>query len=136
MSRHRVLQGRLRADGLRNVATAAAVASGALAVVTPTVGLEDLDDAAAESTGAFRLTAEDTSAARAAQASAPRTEPVLAGADELVRASGLLEATGSAGKAVTAERDRIAQAARDDAARDAADRPAPPAAGAPAPSSA
>ncbi|MBW0107053.1 hypothetical protein, partial [Pseudonocardia sp. KRD291] len=123
MSRHRrsALARRLRPDGLRNVATAAAVASGALAVVTPAVGLDDLDDATAESTGAFRLAAENSSAAAAATSSesAPRSGPVLAGADELVKASGLLEAAGGAGQAVTAERARIEQAARDVAARPA-----------------
>ncbi|MDN5917651.1 MAG: hypothetical protein L0I76_21570 [Pseudonocardia sp.] len=120
MSRHRhpVRAGRLRADGLRNVATAAAVAGGALAVVTPTVGLEDLDGATAESTGAFRLAAESSSAATAATSNpAPRTDPVLAGADELVKASGLMEAADGAGQAVTAERARIERAARDAAAR-------------------
>ncbi|MET0187945.1 MAG: hypothetical protein ABW212_03035 [Pseudonocardia sediminis] len=117
MSRHR-RSARLRADGLRNVATAAAVASGALAVVTPAVGLDDLDEAASESTGAFLLAAENSSTAAAATASSgPRTEPVLAGADELVKASGLLEATGGAGQAVVAERGRIEQAARAAAAR-------------------
>ncbi|RZT88101.1 hypothetical protein EV383_5037 [Pseudonocardia sediminis] len=119
MSRHR-RTARLRADGLRNVATAAAVASGALAVVTPAVGLDDLGDAAGESTGAFLLAAENSSTAAAATASSgPRTEPVLAGADELVKASGLLEAAGGAGQAVVAERGRIEQAARAAAARPA-----------------
>ncbi len=128
MSRHRVRSGRLRPDGLRNVATAAAVASSALAVVTPAVGLDDLGDAASESTGAFRLAAEDapttTTATAATRDPGPRTEPVLAGADELVRASGLLAATGGAGQALAAERARIEQAAREAAAR-----PAEPASG-------
>lgn len=128
MSRHRVRSGRRRADGLRNAATAAAVASGALAVVTPTVGLEDLEDAAiAEATGAVRLAAEDSTPAGGAGPAGPgpRGEPVLAGADELVRASGLLEATDGAGQALVAERGRLAQAARDAstrAARDASTR--------------
>ena len=117
MSRHRRQR---RADGLRNAATAAAVASGALAVVTPATGLADLGEATGESTGAFRLTAEGSAAEAATPARpTPRTEPVLAGADEVVRASGLLEAADGAGRAATAERARMERSAREAAARPA-----------------
>lgn len=131
MSRHRRPT---RADGLRNAATAAAVAGGALAVVTPVVGLEGSGDAPiGESAAAFGLTAADQQQSPARPpATAPRTEPVLAGAPELVRASGLLEATGGAERAVAAERERLARTARE-AATAAAKAPAT---SAPAPASA
>lgn len=124
MSRHRRPT---RADGLRNAATAAAVAGGALAVVTPVVGLEGSGDAPiGESAAAFGLTAAGQQQRPAlAPATAPRTEPVLAGAPELVRASGLLEATGGAERAVAAERERIARTAREAAAAAEAAAPAP-----------
>ncbi|TCK20644.1 hypothetical protein [Pseudonocardia endophytica] len=93
MSRHRrpALDTR---TGLRNVATAAAAASGVLAVVTPVAGLTDDSDAAPETTGAFRLASE----ASAAEASTEDRGPVLAGADDVVRSSGLLAATAAAGQ--------------------------------------
>jgi hypothetical protein len=97
------------------VATAAAAASGVLAVVTPIAGMTDGTEAAPETTGAFRL-ANEASAAEAT----PGRGPVLAGADDVVRTSGLLTATAAADQG----RERVV--------RDAAARKAPAAAPAPA----
>ena len=106
-------------QGLHNVATAAAAAGGVLAVVTPVAGIQDGDAPAPapETSGAFRLAAEESDAPRTVAANGP----VLAGADDVVRTSGLLAATTRAGQG----RERVV--------RDAAARQAPaPAAAAPA----
>lgn len=118
MPRHSRRRAQVRdVPGLRHVATAAAVASGTMAVVTPIAGL---DLGAAEITGDLRLASENTPADDAADLDAaaaptappgPRDEPVLAAGDDLVRNAGLLEATGDAGRALAGERDRIAQEA-------------------------
>lgn len=103
--------------GLRNMATAAAAAGGVLAVVTPIAGVDAGAEAAPESTGAFRLAAESAAATEAAGSG-----PVLAGADDVVRTSGLLAATSRAGDG----RDRVeAEAAQ---RRAPAPAPAAPAA--------
>ncbi len=117
MSRHRRPTRPDARPGLRNVATAAAAASGVLAVVTPIAGMDAGAEAAPESTGAFRLAAADASAATTAAGRGP----VLAGADDVVRTSGLLAAASRAGD----ERDRVT--------REAAQRQAPAPAPAPAP---
>ncbi|MEU6696636.1 hypothetical protein [Pseudonocardia sp. NPDC046786] len=127
MPRHRHRRADETLSGLRHVATAAAVASGALAVVTPVAGLEfgpvqaDLR-LASESTDEPDLDAAFAGAAPAA--GAPRDEPVL-GAD-LVRSAGLLDATADAGRAAGEEAERIAREAAEQA-RSAAgrDRPQP-----------
>jgi hypothetical protein len=114
VSRHRrpALDAR---TGLRNVATAAAAASGVLAVVTPVAGLTDGSETAPETTGAFRLASE----ASAAETSAASRGPVLAGADDVVRSSGLLTATAAAGEG----QERVVRDAA--ARRAAATAPAP-----------
>lgn len=132
MPRHRRRRAQTGAlPGLRHVATAAAVASGTMVVVTPVTGLEL---GGAERTGDLRLAAEesaDAGPAAAPQAGAarpgPRTGPVLAAGDDLVRTAGLLEATGDAGRALAGERDRLAgeAAARESERARAAARPAP-----------
>lgn len=128
MPRHSRRRAQVHAlQGLRHVATAAAVASGTMAVVTPVTGL---DLGAVETTGDLRLASEnstpdDTAAldGAAAATSGPRDQPVLAAGEDLVRTAGLLEATGGAGRAVAGERDRIA---RETAERDAEEeRPQP-----------
>lgn len=134
MPRHRHRRADETLSGFRHVATAAAVASGALAVVTPVAGLElgpveaDLR-LASETTGSTDGAGEPDHAAAlaeaAAAAEAPRSAPVLG--SDLVRSAGLLDATADAGRAAGAEAERIAaQAAaraRTVAGRD--DRPQP-----------
>ncbi|MEQ3550823.1 hypothetical protein WIS52_10095 [Pseudonocardia nematodicida] len=115
--RHRAQAG-TPLPGLRHVATAAAVASGALAVATPVAGLE-FGPADAN----FRLAADSVpdgsdpgddgfdvglDAAFADEVdSGPRTEPVLG--TDLVDAAGLFEATEGAARAVADEQERIAR---------------------------
>ncbi|BBG04355.1 MULTISPECIES: hypothetical protein [Pseudonocardia] len=133
MPRHRHRRADETRSGIRHVATAAAVASGALAVVTPVAGLEfgpvqaDLR-LASETTdsadGADELDLDTAFADAAAAAEAPRTEPVL-GAD-LVRSAGLLDATADAGRAAGEEAERVARDAAAQARSSAGrDRPQP-----------
>jgi hypothetical protein len=76
--------------------------------------MADGSEAAPETTGAFRLAAEGS------QAATPARGPVLAGADDVVRTSGLLAATSRAGEG----QDRVVRDAT-------AARQAPPPAAAP-----
>ncbi|MBP2366091.1 hypothetical protein [Pseudonocardia parietis] len=125
MPRHRHRRAQVEAlPGLRHVATAAAVASGTLAVVTPLAGLEfgpaeadlrlasvGVSDGSADS-AASADSADDLGVAFAdavAAAEAPRTEPVLG--SEIVRDAGLLDAAAEAGRAAAAEGERVAREA-------------------------
>lgn len=120
--RHRRAQAELL-TGLRHVATAAAVASGTLAVVTPVAGLEfvpaeadlrlaasDVSDGPGDDLDTDFDTGLDTAFADAAAAArAPRTEPVLGA--EIVRDAGLLDAAADAGRAAAEEGERVAREA-------------------------
>lgn len=128
MPRHRHRRAQAEAlSGLRHVATAAAVASGTLAVVTPVAGLEfvpaeadlrlaasDVSDGPGEDLDTDFDTDLDTGldtafADAAAAARAPRTEPVLGA--EIVRDAGLLDAAADAGRAAAEESERVAREA-------------------------
>jgi hypothetical protein len=125
--RHRREQAAIR-PGLRHVATAAAVTSGALVVVTPMAGLgpgpaeaelrlaadstgalDDALDGGSRSTDLLDGIAEPVAAAAAVDT--PRTEPVLGA--EIVRDAGLLDATADAGRAAADEAERIAREVAD-----------------------
>ncbi|MEJ8281886.1 hypothetical protein [Pseudonocardia spirodelae] len=112
--RHRA-QAELR-PGLRHVATAAAVASGALAVVTPVTGLE-LGQARTE----LRLASSDVPDGAATgpdDADAPRSAPVFGA--EIVRGTGLLDPAADASLDAARKARQLAQDAAD-RAREAAE---------------
>ncbi|MER5669958.1 hypothetical protein [Pseudonocardia alni] len=112
--RHRAQAG--LGPGLRHVATAAAVASGTLAVVTPVTGL-GLGPAEAD----LRLAAQDVSegdlgspfAEAAAAADAPRSAPVFGA--EIVRDAGLLDPAADASLAAARKAQGLAQEAAEQA---------------------
>ncbi|WP_226367493.1 hypothetical protein [Pseudonocardia sp. ICBG162] len=112
--RHRAQAG--LGPGLRHVATAAAVASGTLAVVTPVTGL-GFGPAEAD----LRLAAQDVSegdlgspfAEAAAAADTPRSAPVFGA--EIVRDAGLLDPAADASLAAARKAQGLAQEAAEQA---------------------
>ncbi|WP_156819569.1 hypothetical protein [Pseudonocardia sp. HH130630-07] len=116
--RHRRAQAADIRPGLRHVATAAAVASGTLAVVTPVAGIvpgpaeADLRLAAESVTDPPAGSGDDSGDSDTGTGGpGPRSAPVVGA--EIVRDAGLLDAAADAGRAAAEEGERIAGEAAD-----------------------